>query len=88
MNDQVRIFHFLEFLNKVRSNHLTLRIPPPLDTLPEDQQYVVLLSHYSGIQLEEFCSNHNLTPDETHSILRQICCSLAAAEQKYQFEHR
>eukprot|EP00116_Pleurobrachia_bachei_P002857 sb/3463119/ len=58
------------------------------DTLPEDQQYVVLLSHYSGIQLEEFCSNHNLTPDETHSILRQICCSLAAAEQKYQFEHR
>lgn len=43
--------------------------------------YVVLLCKYSGVQLEEYCEAHKLTPDQAHSIVRQICCSLAAAEQ-------
>ncbi|XP_063687393.1 serine/threonine-protein kinase haspin-like [Bolinopsis microptera] len=58
------------------------------DILPEDQMYVVLLCKYSGVQLEEYCAAHKLTPHQAHSIVRQICCSLAAAEQLYEFEHR
>ena len=53
----------------------------PSDTLPEDQMYVVLLCKYSGVQLEEYCESHKLSPDQAHSVVRQICCSLAAAEQ-------
>jgi len=53
----------------------------PSDILPEDQMYVVLLCKYSGVQLEEYCAAHKLTPHQAHSIVRQICCSLAAAEQ-------
>ncbi|KAL5250053.1 hypothetical protein ACHWQZ_G015953 [Mnemiopsis leidyi] len=58
------------------------------DILPADQMYVVLLCKYSGVQLEEYCATHKLTPDQAHSVIRQICCSLAAAEQRYEFEHR
>ena len=43
--------------------------------------YVVLLVVYSGVQLEDYCTQHKLTPHQAHSIIRQICCSLAAAEQ-------
>jgi len=42
---------------------------------------VVLLSKYSGVQLEDYCRDNTLTPDQAHSIVRQITCSLAAAEQ-------